>query len=292
MNSLSELDLTGLPKAPVLVGVEHTAIEVDGAVVHCAIAGEGRPVVLLHGWPQHWWAWREIIQPLVDRGNRVICPDVRGLGWSDTGDDELTLARLATDLICVLDVLEIEQAHLVGHDWGAAIGYSACLRWPERFAAFMPIGGLTPWSSAGAPARLWLRPWHILALGAVGRRLTRPVASNSLRAWRHVGAFTTAETACYLDRIATPKGACATERYYRNVALREIPRFVRHHPTMHLRVPTLHLNGAQDPLTRGVPDSYRRYSRDMRLRLLPECGHFIAEEAPELLLEQINAFFA
>jgi pimeloyl-ACP methyl ester carboxylesterase len=60
---------------------------------------------------------------------------------------------------------------------------------------------------------------------------------------------------------------------------------------MHLEVPTLHLNGEHDPLTIGVPDSYRRYAPQMSLELLPDCGHFIAEEAPEQLLARIEGFF-
>ena len=59
---------------------------------------------------------------------------------------------------------------------------------------------------------------------------------------------------------------------------------------MRLRVPTLHLEGEHDPLTQGVPDSYRDYADDMHLELIPDCGHFIAEERPEWLLDRVLAF--
>jgi pimeloyl-ACP methyl ester carboxylesterase len=272
--------------------IEHDFVKVDGLRLHYATAGEGEPLVLLHGWPQYWWSWREVIGPLSTR-YRVICPDVRGLGLSEGASADYSLRRLAADLIGLFDALGIERARLAGHDWGAAIGYEACFGWPERFDAFMPIGGLTPWSSDGAPPRLWLRPWHIPVLAAVGRAsmATRKIAANSLRAWRHAGEFNSEEMGAYLDSVCRPASAAATQRYYRNVALYEIPRFVRHHSEMRLQVPTLHLNGEHDPLTVGVPHSYRRYADEMRLELLPDCGHFIAEEAPEALLARMGDFF-
>jgi pimeloyl-ACP methyl ester carboxylesterase len=274
------------------VEIEHGFASVDGLRLHYAAAGQGEALVLLHGWPQHWWSWRALIGPLAEH-YRVICPDVRGLGWSAGGSADHSLGRLAADVVDLLDQLEIESACLVGHDWGAAIGYQACLDRPGRFRAFMPIGGLTPWSSEGASLRLWARPWHIPILAAGGRspRLTRRIAANSLRAWRGEGAFSSSELDVYLDSVATPESAAATQRYYRTVALTEIPRFVRHHSEMLLSTPTLHLNGELDPLTIGVPDSYRRYAGRMRLELLAGCGHFIAEEAPEQLLGRIESFF-
>jgi pimeloyl-ACP methyl ester carboxylesterase len=287
VEGLGELAVPGLSE------IDHRFASVDGLRIHYAEAGQGEPLVLLHGWPQHWWSWRSLIGPL-SAGYRVICPDVRGLGWSGGDSDDYSLGRLAGDLVGLLDALEIETACLVGHDWGAAIGYEACLTWPERFDAFMPIGGLTPWSSEGAPLRLWARPWHIPVLAGFGRSpaLTRRIAANSLRAWRHAGRFSAAELDTYLGSVSSAGSAAATQRYYRSVALHEIPRFVRDHAEMRLATPTLHLNGEHDPLTVGVPDSYRRYSERMRLELLPDCGHFIAEEAPEQLLGRIEEFFA
>jgi pimeloyl-ACP methyl ester carboxylesterase len=150
-------DEAAQPELPAGTQVSHGPVQVDGLRLHYVDAGAGDPLVLLHGWPQHWWSWREVIAPLASR-YRVICPDIRGLGWSEGGASDYSLARLAADLIGLLDALGIERTRLVGHDWGAAIGYEACLGWPERFEAYMPIGGLTPWSSDGAPLRLWMRP--------------------------------------------------------------------------------------------------------------------------------------
>src|SRR5437899_7287641 len=107
---------------PRLDGVEHHFVEVHGLRIHYAAAGRGEPLVLLHGWPQHWWSWHHIVGPLSE-SYRVICPDIRGLGWSEGSPGRYRVDDLADDLLGLLDVLDIERAALVGHDWGSFIGY-------------------------------------------------------------------------------------------------------------------------------------------------------------------------
>jgi pimeloyl-ACP methyl ester carboxylesterase len=271
-------------------GVEHIHPVVDGLRVHCAVAGEGPPLVLLHGWPQHWWSWRELIAPLAER-YRVICPDIRGMGWTDAPRKGYDLPTLTRDLLGLLDVLAHDRVRLVGHDWGFLIGYSACFTAPERFERFVPMGGVTPWSAIGAPWHLWLRPWHISVLASpIGPRLVHRLARNRLHAWRKRGCFSAEESEAYMAPLRRPLGTVATLARDRQIVRRDIAWFTRHAPRLRLRVPTLHLNGDLDPLTQGVPDSYRRFADDMRLELAPDCGHFIAEERPEWLLERLEQF--
>src|SRR5262245_60995746 len=116
---------------PELPGVAHRFADLRGVRVHYAEAGSGDPLVLQHGWPQHWWAWREVIGPLAER-YRVICPDLRGCGWSSAPARGYDKATLAEDLLALLDALGLERVRLIGHDWGAFAGYLACIRRPER----------------------------------------------------------------------------------------------------------------------------------------------------------------
>jgi pimeloyl-ACP methyl ester carboxylesterase len=278
---------------PELDSVEHRHVLVGGLRLHYATAGagSGTPIVLLHGWPQHWWTWRALVSPL-GRERRVICPDIRGLGWSQGSPRGYDLSCLAAELIGLLDALAIKRACLVGHDWGAAIGYHACLEHPQRFARFIALASVTPWSAEGAPLSLWLRPWHIPALGLLGAHTASrlAIARGSLRSWRHAGSFTIEETETYLHPLTQASTGNATRRFYSNLLAHEIPRYARHSHTMRLRTPTLHINGANDPLTSGVPDSYRHHADDMHLQTLPGCGHFIPEEQPEQLLALISEF--
>jgi pimeloyl-ACP methyl ester carboxylesterase len=84
---------------------------------------DGEVVLLQHGWPQHWWMWRDLIGPLSDRF-RVIAPDLRGHGWSEKPAGDYRKDVLMRDIVGLLDKLEIERVSWVGHDWGPTRGCS------------------------------------------------------------------------------------------------------------------------------------------------------------------------
>src|SRR5688500_7961534 len=98
---------------PDLPGVTHRTVDVDGLAVHVAEAGEGPPLVLLHGWPQHWWCWRHVV-PLLADSYRLVMPDLRGHGWTEAPSGGYDKEQLATDLLGTLDVLGLDEVGLVG----------------------------------------------------------------------------------------------------------------------------------------------------------------------------------
>jgi pimeloyl-ACP methyl ester carboxylesterase len=97
----------------------------DGVALAVLDEGQGRPMLLLRGFPDSSRVWRYQIPALVDAGMRVIAPDLRGFGESErpAGIDEDRLGRSLADVLAVLDELGIERAHAVGHDWGAGLEY-------------------------------------------------------------------------------------------------------------------------------------------------------------------------
>src|ERR687891_2267855 len=115
---------------PQIEGVDHRFIRAGEMGFHVALAGEGEPLLLLHGWPQHWWQWRKLIPSLAER-HRVIAMDLRGFGWSDIAWTGFEKETMADDVIAVLAELEVDRTRIVGHDWGAWIGYLLALRRPE-----------------------------------------------------------------------------------------------------------------------------------------------------------------
>ena len=279
---------------PDLAGVEHRDEVVDGVRLHYAEAGEGEPLVLLHGWPQHWWSWHELIGPLAERF-RVIVPDIRGMGWSDAPRTGYSRERLTLDLLGLLDALGLERVRLVGHDWGLLIGYWTAFTRPERLERFVPMGGVHPWSAQGAPPRLFIRPWHIYLLSTPGGEVwTRRfgIPEVALRTWRARGRFTREEVEIYCSPLRRELSAHATTQRDRQIVLHDIPWFVRNSSRLRLRVPTLHLNGADDPLTQLLPDSWRGHADDMRFEAIPDCGHFLAEERPNEVLDRMLDFLA
>lgn len=276
---------------PHVAGVEHDFVEAADTVFHVAEAGDGPPLVLLHGWPQHWWSWREVIGPL-SRSYRVICPDIRGLGWSKGSDGSYRWDSLATDLADLLDALHLDRVKLVGHDWGLITGYRACLMYPKRFDRFVALAGIHLWQGYSTKPIQFLRPWHVWLLGTLGAPgMTRlGLAERALREWRHNGTFSEDEAAVYLGPIRRPSSIAATVRFDRGVTFYEIARGLREFRNWHLQVPTLHLLGEHDPLTPHVPSNFGPYADDMTLDVVPDCGHFIAEEAPGQLLGRLEAF--
>jgi pimeloyl-ACP methyl ester carboxylesterase len=108
-------------------------VEGDGITLAVLDAGVGRPVVLLHGFPDSSHVWRHQVPALTGAGMRVIAPDLRGFGESDRPEavEEYAISRSVADVVAVLDVLGVERAHVVGHDWGAALAWA--------LAAFVPL---------------------------------------------------------------------------------------------------------------------------------------------------------
>jgi pimeloyl-ACP methyl ester carboxylesterase len=116
-------------------------IEVNGISLYVEEHGSGVPVVLLHGWPDSAHLWRHQIPFLVDRGFRVIAPDMRGFGRSELPGDvaAYVLRNAVADVTGILDALEIEAAHVVGHDWGAGVAWLTAMLRPDRVRKLVVI---------------------------------------------------------------------------------------------------------------------------------------------------------
>ncbi len=118
-----------------LPGLKMHYIQSNGIRMRVAEMGEGPAVLFAHGWPESWYSWRHQLQALSAAGYRAIAPDMRGYGSTDAPADVATynLATLAADMVGVLDALGIEQAHMVGHDWGSPVAAHSVLFHPQRF---------------------------------------------------------------------------------------------------------------------------------------------------------------
>ena len=284
---------------PVVEGVTHRWVETRGLRFHVAEAGSGDdPVLLLHGWPQHWYEWRHLMPALADR-HRAIAIDLRGCGWSDAPRTGYEKENLATDVLAVLDQLGLERVKLVGHDWGGWVGFLLCLRAPQRFERYLALNIPTPWielrNALPHIGRL-LYQGFILApgIGYLAHRNKRFVPL-ALRAGGADPSFWDEQTlAIFADNLAEPARARAAVQMYRVFNLRELLPLLRgRYANQRLSVPTRMLFGTEDAaihpdLLRG----YERHADDMQIELVPGCGHFIADERPDLVAERARAFFA
>ena len=116
----------GLP-LPQIEGIEHRFVELQGIRLHIAEAGQGESLLLLHGWPQHWYMWRHLI-PQLAAHYRVLCPDLRGFGWSAAPKSGYEKEQLATDISALLETLGLERVRLISYPFSSF--QAARILWP------------------------------------------------------------------------------------------------------------------------------------------------------------------
>ena len=243
--------------------------------VHVAHGGreDGPAVVALHGFPHHWWVWRRVIPLLPDV--RFLAMDLRGLGWSGApADGDFRKARLAEDAVALLDVLGIERALLLGHDWGAWAGFLAATGAPERWSALVATGIAHPWATPGTTLRALPRLAYQppLAAPVLGPRIIRHVVPRLVHPQ-------------YAARYREPRRAEAASRLYRDFLLHEAGR-VR---VPRLEVPARLLHGTRDPLGTALALGLERHGDDARTELLDGCGHMVPEERPAEVAAAVRA---
>jgi len=289
------------------VDVEHRYVKAGGLRMHVALAGpeDAEPLVLLHGWPQHWWAWRRLIGPL-SAHYRVICPDLRGFGWTDARRGSYLKSRLAADVVALLDALGLDRVRLAGHDWGAFTGFLLCLDAPDRISHF----------AAAGMSHLWVKPPE-LSVGAIVKQARRlaymgllaaPVLGGQIvqrapgftRAVFHASAahpsrtWTDEELDQYVAQWNEPDRAAATVGIYRSFLTRELRELATggfRDRTM--QQPAVLFCGVADPVIRPNDlGGYERNAPNLRLEVVEDAGHWLPEEAPEALLEGMLTLYA
>jgi pimeloyl-ACP methyl ester carboxylesterase len=269
---------------PHVAGVEHRFVDAGGLPTHVALAGKGPPVLLMHGWPQHWYMWRDVI-PLVAAHARVIAPDFRGFGWSEVPRAGYEKDQLKRDVLALLDELGVGELTVAGHDWGGYVGFLLALEQPERIKSLLALSMLPPWRSRDL--RIALDAWRLaymplLAAPGLGRHVGRSLAARGLPVRDP-----------FLARLGDERGA-ATERLYRSFLTRELAPLVRgRFSASDLRVPTRLVAGSRDVVIseRALRDLAAQ-SDLVELELLPDASHFVVDERPELVAERLLALLA
>lgn len=263
---------------PHVDGVHHRFVDVAGVRIHVAEIGEGPPLLLVHGWPQHWFCWRRLV-PLLE-GFRLVMPDMRGFGWSGVPSGGYSKQVLADDVLAVMDAVDVEQAGLVGHDWGGWIGFLACLREPDRFTALLAVSTLHPF--VRFDVRTIARSWRFGYQAFIGSPLGRVALRRPELVDRMLRADTDAidDPGMYSSVIAQRGRAWASEQLYQTFLLHEVPRLHRHRDG-YLQVPTLLVVGDRDPVIRpAMLGGFQPYAAEMSVEILERVGHFVPEAAP------------
>lgn len=269
------------PPLPEAAGFEHLVVETPGLRTHVAAIGAGEPVVLLHGFPEHWWQWHVVAPAIAEAGYRVICPDLRGAGWTVAEDPRIEPRTRLRDLLAVFDALRIERAHLVSHDMGAITAMQLTYDHPERIRTAVQLSvwpGFMTFSPKLAPAFQHLPPfiWHRPGASLRGifseRYVARPMAEETIDA--HLAPM------CRPDIDAAVRPLC------RRMLLPEAMRMLGGaYRRRRLTVPTLVVFGREDrPTTEELMGRIcrdpGRYADRVEFAYVDDAAHFITDDDP------------
>jgi pimeloyl-ACP methyl ester carboxylesterase len=275
----------------------HRFVSANGARFHVAEAGEGPLVLLLHGFPQMWWAWRHQLTALADAGFRAAAMDLRGYGASDKPPRGYDTGTLAADAAAVIRSLGAPSAHVVGHDWGAWIAWSMPALEPgvtESVAAFAMPHPLRLRGAVARSAAQMSALTHVLGyqrpiiperrLARDARRVATLLRSGGDPAWPGDDAPGQEIVRRYADAMAVPFVAHSAMEYFRWVVrsqARSDGRRFTEAVSRPVDVPVLHLQGTRDAYTlassaQGSQDHVTGPYTYVEL----DAGHFLPEERP------------
>jgi pimeloyl-ACP methyl ester carboxylesterase len=260
---------------------EGKTVEVNGISLHVEEDGSGTPVLLLHGWPDSAYVWRNQIPFLTRHGFRTIAPDMRGFGQSSRPAEaaEYALRKSVGDMIGLLDALELDSAHVVGHDWGAAVAWGTAMAHPDRIEKLVVLSVGHP----GVPKSLRQdeMAWYQLFFQFEG------IAEANLAyddwAWLRRFLRGAGDQERYVQDLSRPGALTASLNWYRaNLA----PRIPGPSPELPpVLIPTLGIWSTNDHYLDGerMQKSGEYVKGPWRYEEIEGASHWIPLEAPDLL---------
>jgi pimeloyl-ACP methyl ester carboxylesterase len=272
-------------------------IDTDELRQHAVIGGEGPPLLLVHGWPETWYAWRHVM-PALARDFEVIAVDQRGIGLSDKPSDGYDTGTLAGDLITLMDALGHERFAVVGHDSGFAIGYALAADHPDRvdrvaLAEIPGPPGAVPSPPLFVPGPLNDRLWHIPfnRVDEVPEQLVqgREDVFFGYEFANQGGELPDEVVDYYVGILSEPdalRGSFGVYRAWDATLAQNEERKSRP-----LTMPVLAIGGAES-YGEGVGEAMGLLADDVHSVVVPGAGHWVAEQAPEEVLTALTEFLA
>jgi pimeloyl-ACP methyl ester carboxylesterase len=266
-------------------------LTVNGLRMQVQSAGQGPAVVLLHGFPDTHVVWRKQVAPLVAAGYRVLAPDLRGYGGSDAPREvsAYRVEHLAADVLAMLDQLGIGRARVVGHDWGALVGWLLCMQAPERIEQYVALSVGHPAAFARAGIMQYLRSSYMMWFMVPG------LAEKSLTAgdFYLLNRFTSdrAQVGHWKKNLYEPGRMTAALNYYRANVPRGIVFGGRNEP---VRVPVMGVWSSLDPALgeTQMRDSSAYVAEFFRYERVDGADHWLQVTASERVNALLVDFFA
>jgi pimeloyl-ACP methyl ester carboxylesterase len=293
---------SGAPNLPAGFADTFTSRFIDTGELrlHAVIGGDGPPLLLVHGWPQTWYAWR-MLMPALAREFQVIAVDQRGIGLSDKPEDGYDTGTLAGDLVALMEALGHRRFAMYGTDTGMPIAYALATDHPDRLDRLIvseaPLPGVSPSPPLILPPPLNARLWHLTfnqLPAEVNEQLVRGREYIFFGAEFDASAGTTKKlpddvVRYYVDTLSNPESLHATFQLYRafpaSIAQNEQRKERR------LTLPVLAIGGAESSGD-GVGKTMMLVADDVQTLVIPRTGHWVAEQAPEQLVSVLTEFLA
>ena len=290
--------VSGAPNLPDGFTDVFTSRYVDTGQVrlHAVIGGDGPPLLLVHGWPETWYAWR-LMMPTLAREFQVIAVDQRGIGLSDKPDDGYDAGTLADDLVALMDALGHQRFAVVGVDTGLIISYALAADHPDRVERLVvgeaPLPGVAPPTPLILPDPAKAKLWHIpfnqqdkvneqLVTGRedifFGAEFSASAGKNKLP---------DSAVSYYIDTLSNPDSLHGSFQLYRAFGATTAQNEER--KTHRLPMPVLAIGGAES-LGAMAGDTMKLTADDVQTLVIPGIGHWLAEQAPDEIVAALRAF--
>ncbi|MCV7419430.1 alpha/beta hydrolase [Mycobacterium yunnanensis] len=272
---------------PPIDGVRRSFVEARGVRFHVTESGpeDGRPVLALHGWPQHHWVYRELLAD-PPPGLRIIAPDLPGYGWSGPAPHRWAKDDVAADVLALMDAMGLDRVLLVGHDWGGFVGYRMLLAAPERFEGYLVMNMAHPWQT---PRTILPHFWRFLLyqpfVATIGVALQRrtPYLRFLFAFGPKAHRLDPATARVYADRFRDPVVARTATDTYRTFLLRELPQGAREPEDRRATVPIRAVFGMGDIAVHpSLADPETANAEDYTFEPV-DSGHFVIDERPDVV---------
>jgi pimeloyl-ACP methyl ester carboxylesterase len=267
--------------------------------LHAVVGGEGPPLLLVHGWPQTWYAWR-MLMPSLAREFEVVAVDQRGIGLSDKPKDGYDTRTLGNDMVALMEALGHERFALYGTDVGMPIAYAVAADHPERVERLVvseaPLPGISPSPPLFLPPPLNARLWHLAfnqLPAEVNEALVRGREDIFFGAEFDASAGTNKlpdeVVRHYLDTLASDSDALrGSFEFYRAIPTTSAQNAER--MATRLAMPVLAIGGAES-VGEAAAATMKLVADDVQGAVVP-AAHWVAEQAPTELLAAVSDFLA
>jgi pimeloyl-ACP methyl ester carboxylesterase len=276
--------------------VQHGTADSNGVKIHYASLGSGPPVVFIHGFPDFWYSWRHQMDALADAGFRAVAVDQRGYNQSDkpAGVEAYAMPLLVGDVVAVIRSLGVEKATVVGHDWGGAVAWQVALNVPQVVDKLIILNlphpnGMTR-ELATNPVQQknseYARNFQVKTSKDPDVMFGGPMTPQTISGWvrdaaaraRYVEAFSRSDLDAMLNYY---------KANYPRPPYEERWAQAQQNPGPKAKMPVLQFHGLNDTAlnAKGLNDTWEWLEKDLTLVTVPGAGHFVQQDAPEIVSE-------